>query len=220
MNQEESICRPYEKNINCFEKTIPERFISSGKTKDYCSFKFPSGYSIYVEEFILKDAGPNNFILLDDKHLEYSPKLKWTDRRNNFWSKLEEGHPLRKKSDLRSNFRCIQSLKVKNIEEYINRESFLVTSYLSSIQKQQNLFLIFKFHRIAMMNSRERTNFISDRMTKFLLLFWFVFSNKNNSRKVLFSSRYLERLLTWHIYKYLRMNMTVLIRSVVLNEIK
>ena len=126
MNQEESICRPYEKNINCFEKTIPDRFISSEKTKDYCSFKFPSGYSIYVEEFILKDAGPNNFVLLDDKHLEYSPKLKWTDRRNNFWSKLEVGHPLRKKSDLRSNFRCIQSLKVKNIEGFINRESLLM----------------------------------------------------------------------------------------------
>ena len=152
MNQEESICRPYEKNINCFEKTIPERFISSGKTKDYCSFKFPSGYSIYVEEFILEDAGPNNFVLLDNKHLEHSSKLKWTDRRNIIWSKLEKNHPLRKKSNLRSNFECIQSLKVSKIKSFIHRRSHLISFCLSYIRKQYTLLLIFKFHHIAMMN--------------------------------------------------------------------
>ena len=94
MNQEESLCRPYRKDINCFENTIPDRFQSSGKTKDYCSFEFPPGYSIYVENFILKNAGPNNFVLLDGKHLEYSSKLKWTKRRNMLWDKLENGHPL------------------------------------------------------------------------------------------------------------------------------
>ena len=113
MNPEESICRPYKKDINCFESSIPDRFISSEKIKDYCSFEFPSGYSIYVEEFILKDAGPNNFVLLDGKHLEYSSKLKWTHRRNIFWAKLENGQ-LREKSNLRPNFQCVKSLKVKD----------------------------------------------------------------------------------------------------------
>ena len=120
MNQEESICRWYQEKINCFNNSIPYRFSSLEKTKNYCSFQFPPGYSIYVEQFILEDAGPNNFVLLDGKHLEYSSKMKWTDRRNIFWDKLENGHPLRKKSIRRQNFQCIKSLKVNAIESSIN----------------------------------------------------------------------------------------------------
>ena len=115
MNQEEFICRLYRNDINCFQRTLPDRFNSSEKTKDYCSFKFPPGYSIYVEEFILKNAGPNNFLLLDGKHLEYSYKLKWTKRRNIFWDRLKVGHPLKEKSFRRSNLQCINSLKVTDI---------------------------------------------------------------------------------------------------------
>ena len=115
MNQEESICRPYIRDISCFETEIPDHFNSSSKTKDYCSFKFPPGYSIYVEKFILEDAGPNNFVLLDEEPLEYSSELKWGDRRNVFWDTLKNGHPLREKSNRRSNFLCIQSLKVRDI---------------------------------------------------------------------------------------------------------
>ena len=94
MNQEETICRSYRKDINCFKRKIPSRFESSKKDRDYCSFKFPPGYSLYVEEFTLEDEGPSNFVLLDGKHLEYSSKLKWTKRRNMLWDKLENGHPL------------------------------------------------------------------------------------------------------------------------------
>ena len=65
MNQEESICRPYLNIITCFENEIPERFESSGRRRDRCSYIFPPGYSIYVEEIILEDPSPNNFVLLD-----------------------------------------------------------------------------------------------------------------------------------------------------------
>ena len=79
MNQEESICRLYRNKITCFETKIPKKFNSAQKTKDYCSFIFPPGYSIFVEEFILENAGPNNFVLLDGKHLEYSSRLHFND---------------------------------------------------------------------------------------------------------------------------------------------
>ena len=116
MNQEESICRSYQKRITCFENGIPDRFTSTEKTKDYCSFIFPPGYSIYVEEFIITDAGPNNFVLLDGKPLTYSPKLNWSNRVNKFWDRLNKGHPLKENSIRRSNFHCIKSLKVGNIK--------------------------------------------------------------------------------------------------------
>ena len=116
MNQQESICRSYRNDISCFNSTIPDQFNSSGRIKDYCSFIFPPGYSIYVEEFILVEAGPNNFVLLDGQDLEYSTKLQWTDRRNIFWDRgLENGHPLKEKSYRRFNFQCIKSLKVNGI---------------------------------------------------------------------------------------------------------
>ena len=117
MNREESICRPYLKNITCFEADIPNKFNSSGHTKDYCSFIFPPGYSIYVEEFILEDAGPNNFVLLDGKQLEYSSGLKWQDRHHKFWDTQKNGHPLKEKSSRRSNIKCVESLKVNNCDQ-------------------------------------------------------------------------------------------------------
>ena len=115
MNQEESICRSYKNQVSCFANEIPDRFTSSEKTKDYCSFIFPPGYSIYVEEFIIKDAGPNNFVLLDEKPLGYTYKLEWGDRSNKFWGMLNKNHPLEEKSNRRSNFQCIKSLKVEKI---------------------------------------------------------------------------------------------------------
>ena len=115
MNQEETLCGPYLNDISCFNSNIPEHFNSSGNTEIYCSFIFPPGYSIYVEEFIIEDFGPNNFVLLDGKPLEYSSALKWEDRSNNFWNTLRNKHPLREKSNKRSNFQCIKSLKVYNL---------------------------------------------------------------------------------------------------------
>ena len=114
MNQEESLCRQYLNSITCFNSDIPDQFNSSGNTNVYCSFIFPPGYSIYVEEFILEDFGPNNFVLLDGKPLEYSSSLKWEDRSNYFWNTLKNEHPLKGKSNKRSNFQCIKSLKVYN----------------------------------------------------------------------------------------------------------
>ena len=122
MNQDESICRSYRNDTSCFNSTIPIRFSMLEKTKDYCSFKFPPGYSIYIEEFILENAGPNNFVLLDGKHLEYSWKLKWTKRRNIFWDRLEKGHPLKEKTSRRSNFQCINLLKVNEHKSFFRKK--------------------------------------------------------------------------------------------------
>ena len=114
MNKEESICRPYQENITCFGAQIPDKFTSSVQTKNYCSLIFPPGYSIYVEEFILEDVGPNNFVLIDGQHLQYSSELKWQDRHHKFWHTLNKGHPLKEKSSRRSNIKCVKSLKVSN----------------------------------------------------------------------------------------------------------
>ena len=113
MNPEESFCRSYLNQITCFESEIPSNYNSSQKTKDYCSFIFPPGYSIYIEEFVLEDPGPNNFVLLDEKPLEFTYELKWADRLNVLWDSLKNGHPLAEKSNRRSNFQCVESLKVK-----------------------------------------------------------------------------------------------------------
>ena len=90
MNQEESLCRLYLNDITCFNSGIQEQFNSSGNTEVYCSFIFPPGYSIYVEEFILDDSGPDNFVLLDEEFMEYKAKLKWEDRQRNLWLKLDK----------------------------------------------------------------------------------------------------------------------------------
>lgn len=111
MNQEESICHSYVNDITCFANEIPDEYNSSQKIKDYCSFIFPPGYSIFIEKFVLEDFSPNNFVLLNGKPLQYTSELEWTNRRNLFWETLTSGHPLREKSNRRTN-QCIQSLKV------------------------------------------------------------------------------------------------------------
>ena len=113
MNQTERICRSYSEEISCFKFEIPYRLESSETIDRYCSVNFPPGYSIYVEEFFLDDASPDNFVLLDGKPLQYSSPLKWEDRRQKFWEELNQGHPLKKESNLRSGHRCVNSLKVK-----------------------------------------------------------------------------------------------------------
>ena len=97
MNQEESLCRQYLNSITCFNSDIPDQFNSSGNTNVYCSFIFPPGYSIFIEEFILEDAGPNNFVLIDGQHLQYSSELKWQDRHHKFWHTLNKGSPAKRK---------------------------------------------------------------------------------------------------------------------------
>ena len=118
MNKEESICRPYLKNITCFEAEIPDKFDSLGQGKDYCSFIFPPGYSVYIEEFILENPSPNNFVLLNGKHLEYSSEMTWQHRHHKFWGTLKNGHPLKEKSNRRSNIKCVKSLKVSNFKHH------------------------------------------------------------------------------------------------------
>ena len=115
MNQEEKICQTYQKEVRCFPQSeIPSRFEFNGSIdQKSCSFIFPPGYSIYVEKFILEDIGPDNFVLVDGESLEYLPKLKWTDRGQNLWTKLEEKkHPLKGKSIRRYNIPCVKTLKV------------------------------------------------------------------------------------------------------------
>lgn len=111
MNQGEEICAGHKKEVSCFETEIPYRFESAGRNSSYCSFNFPAGYSIYVEEFILNDPGPDNFVLLDGNHLNYSPKLEWNDRRRTFWD-ARNTQALEKNSLRRSNYPCVKSLKV------------------------------------------------------------------------------------------------------------
>ena len=112
MNQEEKICRKYKNEVRCFEK-FPSRFkFDGGVDEKSCSLIFPPGYSIYIEEFILDDPGPDNFVLLDGHPLVYTSKLKWEDREQTMWKNLNKSHPLSKKSNRRSNIPCVKSLKV------------------------------------------------------------------------------------------------------------
>ena len=111
MNQKEKICQSYRSDVSCFQE-IPDRFEFHGNINKSCSFAFPQGYSIYVEEFILDDPGPDNFVLVDDEIIEYNSKLIWRNRQQNLWSKLDENHPLNKKSSRRSNYSCAKKLKV------------------------------------------------------------------------------------------------------------
>ena len=113
MNQEEKLCRRYQAKIRCFQE-IPERFeFDGGFEIKSCSIIFPPGYSIYVEEFILDDPGPDNFVLLDGQPLEYSSKLEWQDREQTMWRKLDRTNPLHMKSNRRKNYSCLKSLKVR-----------------------------------------------------------------------------------------------------------
>ena len=120
MNKAEPICRSLRDKISCFKNGIPLQFESTGEIDIDCSFIFPPGYSIYVEEFIFlkDDPGPDNFILLNDERLQYHSELKWEFRRQNFWDTLEKGHPLRERSIRRANYQCVDTLKVK-IKKFI-----------------------------------------------------------------------------------------------------
>ena len=112
MNQGEKICREYQPEVRCFQE-IPYRFEFEGSDdKKSCSVILPPGYSIYVEEFILNDPGPDNFVLIDGNFPKYRPKLKWEDRGNIFWKKIHHNNPLNKKSTQRSNLPCVSKLKV------------------------------------------------------------------------------------------------------------
>ena len=112
MNQEERICRPHQAKVRCFQ-TIPDRFelIETSEAKS-CSLIFPPGYSIYIEEFILDDPGPDNFVLVDGRALEYSATLKWEDREQILWKKLPKSNPPNRKSIRRQNMPCVTKLKV------------------------------------------------------------------------------------------------------------
>ena len=111
MNQGEKICQSYQNDVRCF-RNIPLRFEFDGRTDDDCSYIFPPGYSMYVEEFVLDDPGPDNFVLDGDTPIEYTSKLKWEDRIQTFWKELDKDHSLYEKANLRLN-RCIKTLKAR-----------------------------------------------------------------------------------------------------------
>ena len=125
MNQEESLCRPYETAVRCFER-IPDRFDYDGSIDEDCSLVFPPGYSVYIEEFNLVDyKNPDNFVLINGDHQGYRPKLQWEDREQTLWTELNkcesnscEPNPLLKKSTRRE-LDCIKSLKVTKIIKFL-----------------------------------------------------------------------------------------------------
>ena len=111
MNQEEKICRPYQTNIRCFPK-VPYRYELDGSIDEIrCSLVFPPGYSVYIEEFILENPGPDNFVLLDGDALEYRSKIKWENRQHTNWKNLEK-NALNEKYNRRQNYPCVKTLKV------------------------------------------------------------------------------------------------------------
>ena len=119
MNQGEKICQAYQKNVKCFEN-IPAEFEFNGSIHNDCSFIFPPGYSMYVEEFILDDPGPDNFVLEDATEIRYQPKLKWQDRIHTWWKFLDKSNPLNDKKNKRPNA-CIKSLKVRSQLIYLEK---------------------------------------------------------------------------------------------------
>ena len=111
MNQEEKICRPHQADVSCFQ-TIPDRFeLNENSEVKSCSLIFPPVYSIYIEEFILDDPGPDNFVLLDGEKIPLRAKLKWEDREQTPWANLVN-NPLQMKSNQRKNIPCVKTLKV------------------------------------------------------------------------------------------------------------
>ena len=122
MNQKEKICRPYLAEVRCFEK-IPYRYEFNGNIDvKSCSVIFPPGYSIYIEEFILDDPGPDNFVLVDGSAVEYNSKLKWEKREQALWKKLRKSNPLNMKSNRRVNIPCVKTLKVtKSFKTFLIR---------------------------------------------------------------------------------------------------
>ena len=160
MNQGEKICRGNEGGLSCFGREIPHRFDSAGRNNTFCSFNFPAGYSIYVEEFILNESGPDNFVLLDGKPLQYSPKLEWGDRRRIFWDALDS-QALKENALRRSNIPCVKSLKVLKFKIktlFLSLKSFYraQNDILRFIQEQSNFPSTYKFHHIVKKNPMKR----------------------------------------------------------------
>ena len=122
MNRREKICQSYQTKFKCFQN-IPAEFKFDGSSDDDCSFIFPPGYSMYVEEFTLNDPGPDNFVLDGDTEIEYKPKLKWQNRIQTWWSYLDERNPLNKKLNQRFNA-CIKKLKVEQYDKIFLKNKF------------------------------------------------------------------------------------------------
>ena len=118
MNQQEKICQSYQNDVRCFEN-IPHRFEFDGRIHDDCSFIFPPGYSMHLEVFVLNNPGPDNFVLNGEAPIGYESKLKWEDRIQSFWKKMDKDHPLYKKANLRVN-RCVKTLKVTEPQIFFN----------------------------------------------------------------------------------------------------
>ena len=112
MNPDEKICT--NKQMSCFGTQIPRKFDFDGSINDSCSVTFPAGYSIFVEKFTLDEAGPDSFVLLDGKELDYHSEVKWGNRAQLFWKNLPENNPLRDEYIRRDNVQCVRSLKVFN----------------------------------------------------------------------------------------------------------
>ena len=112
MNLEEKICRKYQTEVRCFDE-IPETLEFDGSFDEKsCSVIFPPGFSIYIEEFIIDDPGPDNFVLIDGLSQKYNSKLKWEDREQPFWRNLQKNNSLSMKWNRRSNLPCVKKLKV------------------------------------------------------------------------------------------------------------
>ena len=133
MNQKEKICQLYRDDVTCFQK-IPRRFEFDGSIDDSCSVLFPQNYSIYVEEFILDDPGPDNFVLLDNKLIEHSSKIKFQDSQQSSWKKLDKSHPLNNKTRRRSNYQCVKILKVRKCDDKDHSVKHHFALFLDSVK--------------------------------------------------------------------------------------
>ena len=123
MNPGEIICKPHAQN--CFTDEIPRYFDYNGSGNKFCSFIFPPGYSIHIENFNIDDPGPDNIVLLesenfDEKKLGYHSKVEWAQRIQKYWKALPDSNQLSNKFIRRDNIQCVKSLKVR---------SFLCTIY-------------------------------------------------------------------------------------------
>ena len=116
MNPGEIICKPHAQI--CFTDKIPRSFDYNGLENKFCSFIFPPGYSIHIENFNIDDPGPDNIVLLesekfDEEKLGYHSKVEWRNRIQKYWKMLPNSHQLSNKHIRRDNIQCVKSLKVK-----------------------------------------------------------------------------------------------------------
>ena len=115
MNPGEIICKPHAQI--CFTDKIPRSFDYNGLENKFCSFIFPPGYSIHIENFNIDDPGPDNIVLLesekfDEEKLGYHSKVEWRNRIQKYWKMLPNSHQLSNKHIRRDNIQCVKSLKV------------------------------------------------------------------------------------------------------------